>query len=60
MDGSYLKIVFNLLKVSKFYNESETIDIAKGKYKYPENWSEVVNMYKRNKLIKKNANKQND
>ena len=60
MDGSYLKIVFNLLQVSKFYNESETIDIAKGKYKYPETLGEIVNMYKRNKLLKKNANKQND
>lgn len=59
MDGSYLKIIFNLLKVSKFYNESETIDIAKGKYKYPESLGEVVNMYKRNKLLKKNGYKKN-
>lgn len=39
--------IIDLLKQGDYYKESELIDIAKGKYQIPHNWSEVKNLFKR-------------
>lgn len=43
-----IKTIIDLLEYDNFYNESELIDIAKGKYQIPYTWKEVRNMIKRN------------
>jgi len=40
-------IVLKLLQLDDFYGESEVIEIAKGKYKMPENLREGVEQIKR-------------
>ena len=40
-------IVLKLLNIDNFYNESEVIEIAKGKYKMPESLREGVKQIKR-------------
>jgi len=40
-------ILLKLLNISEFYNESETIEIAKGKNKLPETWKEGFEQIKR-------------
>ena len=40
--------IIDLLKVDDFYNESEIIDIAKGKYEFPSNIKGIKNYIKRN------------
>lgn len=42
-----IKTIIDLLNYDDFYNESQLIDIAKGKYQIPQNWKEVRNMIKR-------------
>ena len=42
-----IKDIIDLLQVADFYNESEEIDIAKGKYQIPLTWVEVKNLFKR-------------
>lgn len=42
-----IQTIIDLLKQDDFYNESERIDIAKGKYQIPYTWGEVKNLYKR-------------
>lgn len=42
-----IKNVIKLLKTQDFYGESEIIEIAKGRYKIPETWTEVVKNIKR-------------
>lgn len=42
-----LKEIFELLKAAEHYNESEYIEIAKGKYKIPDNWKETYKQQKR-------------
>jgi hypothetical protein len=39
--------VIDLLKQDKFYNVSNEVDIAKGKYELPRSWKGVKNMFKR-------------
>lgn len=40
-------ILLKLLNISEFYNEGEFIEIAKGKNKMPETWSEGFEQIKR-------------
>lgn len=42
-----VKEIIDLLKYDDLYNQSELIDIAKGKYKIPTTWKQVKNMFKR-------------
>ncbi len=42
-----IKDILDLLRMYDYYGESEIIDIAKGKYKYPKDMKEVKNMVKR-------------
>lgn len=42
-----LKNIINLLKTNDFYNQSEIIEIAKGKYKAPEGLKEMYKNAKR-------------
>jgi hypothetical protein len=45
MEG--LKQLIDILNSDKFYVGDEDINIAKGKYKTPQNWSEFKNAFKR-------------
>ena len=40
--------VIDLLKIDDFYGQSETIDIAKGKFAIARNWKQAMNIIKRN------------
>ena len=40
--------IIDILQMSDFYGESETIDIAKGKYSYPRTLTEALALLKRN------------
>lgn len=42
-----IKDIIDLLQISEFHKESETIDIAKGKYQIPLSWKDVRNLFKR-------------
>jgi hypothetical protein len=42
-----IKEIIDLLHISDFYGESETIDIAKGKYAYPNTLTEALTLLKR-------------
>ncbi len=44
-----IKQIIELLNQSDLYIGDSDIDVAKGKYKAPTNWSEFKNYYKRNK-----------
>ena len=48
-----IKNVINLLSLSEYYGVSETIDIAKGKYEYPQTWRGLWRFIKRNYYGKK-------
>ena len=39
--------IFNILNADEFYGESELIEIAKGKYEYPNTWKKITNRFKR-------------
>ena len=39
--------IINLLSIKDFYGVSESIDIAKGKYKLPYNWTTAKEQLKR-------------
>ena len=39
--------IFQILNVDNFYAESEEIEIAKGKYEYPDTWKKIINNFKR-------------
>lgn len=43
-----IKEIIDLLQKDKLYGVSKSIDIAKGKWAYPNNWKELVNVWKRN------------
>jgi hypothetical protein len=45
-----IKEILNLLMMDSHYGESETIEIAKGKYELPTTWNKALNQIKR--LIK--------
>jgi len=45
-----IKEILNLLMLDNHYGQSETIEIAKGKYELPNSWSKGFNQIKR--LIK--------
>lgn len=55
MNQSYLNIILQLLAMDNWYNVSENVDIAKGKYKYPKTFKELRNNFKRTKIIKQNG-----
>jgi len=42
-----ISTIIDLLKQDKFYNVSNEVDIAKGKYELPRSWKVVKNMFKR-------------
>lgn len=42
-----IKSIIDLLQYSDFYNVSEDVDIAKGKYQIAKNWKELKNLFKR-------------
>jgi len=39
--------IFQILRVSEFYDQGKSIDIAKGKYEYPTSMKMIVNKLKR-------------
>jgi hypothetical protein len=45
-----IKEILNLLMMDNHYGQSETIEIAKGKYELPSSWDKGINQIKR--LIK--------
>ena len=45
-----IKEILNLLMLDNHYGQSETIEIAKGKYELPSSWDKGINQIKR--LIK--------
>jgi hypothetical protein len=45
-----IKEILNLLMMDSHYGQSETIEIAKGKYELPSSWDKGINQIKR--LIK--------
>lgn len=42
-----IKEILNLLMMDSHYGESETIEIAKGKYEMPNSWTKGFNQIKR-------------
>jgi hypothetical protein len=42
MKTSYLSYLIELLQLQEWRNESEAIDIAKGKYAIPKTWNEFL------------------
>jgi hypothetical protein len=42
-----IKEILNLLMTGNHYGESETIEIAKGKYELPNSWKKGLNQIKR-------------
>jgi hypothetical protein len=42
-----IKEILNLLMLENHYGQSETIEIAKGKYELPNSWSKAINQIKR-------------
>jgi hypothetical protein len=42
-----IKEILNLLMLDNHYGQSETIEIAKGKYELPNSWSKGFNQIKR-------------
>jgi hypothetical protein len=42
MKTSYLSYLIELLQLEEWRNESEVIDIAKGKYAIPKTWNEFL------------------
>jgi len=48
MNTSTIGLIIDLLRVSDFYNESELIDIAKGKYQIPRTFKQMKNVIQRN------------
>lgn len=42
-----IKQIIEILQMSDYYGESEAIDIAKGKYAYPNTLSEALQLIKR-------------
>jgi len=60
MNTSTIGLIIDLLRVSDFYNESELIDIAKGKYQIPRTFKQMKNVIQRNnKDYGKNWNNSN-
>ena len=39
--------IIDLLQEQDYYNISKDVDIAKGKYEIPSNWSGIKNLFKR-------------
>ena len=42
-----IKEILNLLMMDNHYGQSETIEIAKGKYELPNSWSKGIKQIKR-------------
>jgi hypothetical protein len=42
-----VKNIVDLLQTNEFYNQSEAIDIAKGRYELPSTWKETWKLIKR-------------
>ena len=42
-----IKQLIKMLSIDDFYEGNELVQFAKGKYKYPETWSEVKKSIKR-------------
>ena len=42
-----IKDIIDILQLSDFHNESQDVDIAKGKYQIPYTWDEVKNLFRR-------------
>jgi hypothetical protein len=42
-----MKEILDLLQTTSFWKSTETIQIAKGKYKYPYSWKELGNVLRR-------------
>jgi hypothetical protein len=47
-----IKEILNLLMIENHYGQSETIEIAKGKYEIPTTWKKGFNQIKRQWKIK--------
>ena len=48
-----IKNIIDLLSIDSFYATDETIEIAKGKYKIPKTFKEMVKQIKREQLWKR-------
>jgi len=48
-----IKNIIDLLQKDKYYNVSERVEIAKGKYKLPSTWKESWNKIKRHAKLNK-------
>lgn len=42
-----IKSIIDLLQYSDFYNVSQDVDTAKGKYQICRNWKQLKNLFKR-------------
>jgi len=42
-----IKDIIDILQLSDFHNESQDVDIAKGKYQIPYTWEDVRNLFRR-------------
>jgi hypothetical protein len=52
-----IKLILEMLQLDEHYGQSETIEIAKGKYELPETFLGTLNQFKRQ--IKENKNGRN-
>jgi len=50
-----IKAIVEMLQLTDFYNESENIDIAKGKYKLHTSWKKIWKQGKRQIIINRNG-----
>jgi hypothetical protein len=48
-----IKVLIELLNSSDYYDVSERVEIAKGKYQMPNGWKDSFNKIKRHSKIKK-------
>jgi hypothetical protein len=55
-EKSVIALIIDMVRLTDFYNKSEAINIAKGKYQLPSSYKGIVNTIKRNKKIKENGN----
>lgn len=51
-----IKEILDLLKLDDWYGQSESIDIAKGKYKHTLKFKEIYKQKKREVLLRKKLN----
>ena len=48
-EKSLIAMIIDMVRLDEFRNESEVLDIAKGKYELPTNWKSMGNSIRRNR-----------